>query len=156
MSDTVSPRPRIAARRLELAAYPFTIPFRPLCGDADLLGHINNVSMAAIFETARIHFHHLLGRHPHDLGVRWLVAAVDLKYVEEAHFPYDVTVRSGIGHIGNSSWTLLSAAFQQGECVATCDTVMVMKGPKGARIIDAQIRRIMEDNAAVPAGKTLA
>jgi len=144
------------AWRLQASSYPVSMIIPPRYGDLDPLGHINNVAMAAIFETARIHFHHLLGRHPHDLGVRWLVAAVDLKYVEEAHFPYDVTVRSGIGHIGNSSWQLFSAAFQQGECVATCDTVMVMKGPKGARIIDAQIRQVMEDNAAVPAGKTLA
>lgn len=142
------------AWRLQASSYPVSVIVPPRFADLDPLGHINNVAMAGIFETARIHFHHLLGRHPHDLGVRWLVAAVDLKYVEEAHFPYDVIVRSGIGHIGNSSWQLFSAAFQQGECVATCDTVMVMKGPKGANMIDAETRRIMENHAAVPAEHT--
>ena len=103
-----------------------------------------------MFETARVHFHHLLGHHPADAGVRWLVAAVDLKYVAEAHFPYDVTICSGIGRIGNSSWELYSAAFQQGECVATCNTVMVLHGPKGARVIDAHVRAVMENNMAAP------
>ena len=124
--------------------------------DLDSLGHVNNVAMAGIFETARVHFHHLLGRHPADQGVRWLVAAVDLKYVQEAHFPHDIVVHSGIGHIGNSSWTLFSAAFQQGECVATCDTVIVSKGPRGATFVDDDIRRIMEDNAAKPVSHVLA
>lgn len=141
---------RAESWRLAAVHYPVSMVIAPRFGDLDPLGHINNVAMASIFETARVHFHHLLGRHPADQGVRWLVAAVDLKYVEEAHFPYDVVVRSGIGHIGNSSWILLSAAFQKDECVATCDTVMVMKGPKGKRIIDDDIRAVMEANAAYP------
>jgi len=134
--------------RTDTSSYPVSMPVQSRFSDLDSLGHINNVAMAGIFETARIHFHHLFGRHPSDLGMRWLVAAVDLKYVEEAHFPYDVIVYSGIGHIGNSSWTLFSAGFQQGHCVATCDTVMVMKGPKGSQGIDPQTRAIMEQNKA--------
>lgn len=108
------------------------------------MGHINNVAMAGIFETARVHFHHGLGRHPADQGVRWLIAAVDLKYVSEAHFPEPVTVYSAIGSVGNSSWTLIQGAFQGEECVATCDTVMVTHGPKGSRTIDDATRALME------------
>lgn len=143
------------AWRLEADNYATSMIIPPRYSDLDSLGHINNVALGAIFENARVHFHHLLGRHPADMGVRWLVAAVDLKYVAEAHFPYDVTVCSGIGHIGNSSWTLYSAAFQQGECVATCDTVMVLQGPKGARVIDADVRAVMESNMARPATESV-
>lgn len=138
------------AWRLLASSYPVSFVIQSRFQDLDSLGHINNVAMAGIFETARVHFHRLFGRHPSDQGVRWLVAAVDLTYVQEAHFPYDVVVRSGIGKIGNSSWSLFSGAFQQGECVATCDSVMVMKGPKGARIIDPEIREIMENHSAKP------
>jgi len=139
--------------RLETSSYPISMAIQTRFADLDSLGHINNVAMAGIFETARIHFHHLFGRHPTDQGVRWLVAAVDLNYVEEAHFPYDVVVYSGIGRIGKSSWTLFSAAFQQGQCVATCDTVMVVKGPRGGSGIDDETRAIMEQNAVrMPAG----
>ena len=138
------------AWRLEAGNYPVSIIIPPRYADLDTLGHINNVALSAMFETARVHFHHLLGHHPADAGVRWLVAAVDLKYVAEAHFPYDVAIYSGIGRIGNSSWTLYSAAFQQGECVATCDTVMVLHGPKGSRVIDSHVRAVMESNMAAP------
>lgn len=136
---------------MEAENYPVSIVVPPRYADLDTLGHINNVALAAMFETARVHFHHLLGHHPSDAGVRWLVAAVDLKYVTEAHFPYEVTIHSGIGQIGNSSWVLYSAAFQQGECVATCDTVMVLHGPKGSRVIDEQVRAVMTANLARPA-----
>lgn len=137
--------------RFQVSSYPVSMTIQSRFQDLDSLGHINNVAMAGIFETARVHFHHLFGRHPADQGVRWMVAAVSLNYVEEAHFPHDVLVCSGIGHIGNSSWELCAAAFQQGECVATCDTVMVTKGPRGVRMIDPEIRRIMEEYSAKPA-----
>ncbi|MGE4411334.1 MAG: acyl-CoA thioesterase [Sphingomonadales bacterium] len=136
--------------RLDADNYPVSMVIQSRFQDLDSLGHINNVAMSGIFETARVHFHRIFGRHPADQGVRWMVAAVDLKYIEEAHFPYDLVVCSGIGHIGNSSWTIVSAAFQQGSCVATCDTVMVMKGPKGKNVIDGQMRVIMEQNSAYP------
>lgn len=136
--------------RLDAGNYPISMAVQTRFGDLDSLGHINNVAMAGIFETARIHFHRLFGRHPSDLGMRWLVAAVDLNYVEEAHFPYDVSVHSGIGRIGNTSWQLLSVAFQQGQCVATCDTVMVMKGAGASNGFDPTIRDIMERNLARP------
>ncbi|MEZ5655475.1 MAG: thioesterase family protein [Sphingobium sp.] len=142
--------------RLQASSYPVSMIVQPRYQDLDPLGHINNVAMAGIFETARVHFHHLFGRHPADQGVRWLVAAVNLNYIEEAHFPHDIVVCSGIGTIGNSSWRLFSAAFQQGECVATCDTVMVMAGPKGSRIIDSEIREIMEAHSAQPAEHSIA
>lgn len=138
------------AWRLEAKNYPISMSVQTRFGDLDPLGHVNNVAMAGIFETARIHFHRLFGRHPSDLGVRWLVASVSLNYIEEAHFPYDVLVHSGIGRIGTTSWQLLSAAFQQGQCVATCETVMVMKGSGASNGFDPVIRDIMERNLARP------
>ncbi|MEO8723613.1 MAG: acyl-CoA thioesterase [Sphingobium sp.] len=132
--------------RLDASTYRVSHVVPTRYQDLDPMGHINNVAMAGMFETARVHFHHHLGRHPADQGVRWLVAAVELKYVLESHFPHDVTVHSAVGAIGNSSWTLISAAFQNDECVATCDTVMAVQGPRGARIIDDEMRATMERN----------
>ena len=73
-------------------------------------------------------------------GVRWLIAAVSLNYVREAHFPDDVEIVTGLHHIGKTSWEIFSAAFQDGECVATCDTVMVAHGPEGRRHIASEMR----------------
>ncbi|MBB6124290.1 acyl-CoA thioesterase [Sphingobium subterraneum] len=130
--------------RQDATAYPVitTVPLR--YSDLDTMGHVNNVAMASIFETARVHLHHLLGQHPVDLGTRWLVAAVYINYLREAHPPQDMIVRSAIGHIGHSSWTLFHAAFQNDVCVATGDTVMVVHGPKDTRVISPELRAIMD------------
>lgn len=132
------------AWRLVAGHYPFTTSLNTRFQDLDTMGHINNVAMAGLFETARVHFHRHIGLHPHVQGVRWLVAAVSLNYVQEAHFPEDLLIGCGIGHVGNTSWTISSAAFQHGECVATCDTVLVTNGPEGRRRIDDDVREVMQ------------
>lgn len=133
--------------RLASDIYPFVTTIQTRYQDLDIMGHVNNVAMAGIFETARVRFHRHLGRHPHDSGVRWLIAAVSLNYLQEAHFPAEITVGSAIGSIGNTSWTVMSAAFQDGECVATCDTVVVTHGPEGRRKVDDFLRTAMDANA---------
>lgn len=139
--------------RLHVENYPFQVSVAPRYQDLDVMGHVNNVAMAALFETGRIHFHRSLGWHPKDKGVRWLVASVNISYVNEAHFPGDIVIASGIGLIGTTSWHIYSAAFQHGECVAICDTVVVANGPEGRRTIDADMRKMVEDLYARPQQK---
>jgi len=130
--------------RLEAKSYPASTVIPTRFQDLDSLGHINNVAMAAIFETARVHFHKDLGYSPFQSGGRWLVASVMLNYIAETHFPEPVTVHQATGSVGNTSWTLFQAAFQGGTCVATCDTVIVMQGPEGNRPIGDELRAAME------------
>jgi acyl-CoA thioester hydrolase len=134
------------AWRLSPEAYAFVTSLDTRFQDMDTMGHINNVAISAMFETARIRFHHHMGRHPQEQGVRWLVAAVSLIYVQEAHFPYPFDIHCAIGHIGTTSWTISSAAFQRGECVATCDTTVVTHGAEGRRKIADSLREAMQAN----------
>ncbi len=135
--------------RSERARYPFasTVPTR--FGDMDVLGHINNVAMAAIIEEGRIAFNRSLRLERSSADVRWLIAAVDIAYLAEAHYPEPVTVASGLGRIGTSSWTLLHAAFQRDCCVATCDTAIVYTDKQGARPFPEHYRAIFGANGAV-------
>lgn len=132
--------------RLEFDRYPFVTSTDTRFRDLDIMGHINNVAMAGIFETARVRFHRHLGRHPQDQGVRWLVASVHLEYLQEAHYPDEITMGCGIGYVGNTSWQVLSAAYQNGECVAICDSVVVTHGPDGRRRVDDYLREAMAVN----------
>ena len=116
---------RPAPWRTELARYPFSAAIPTRWADLDLLGHINNVAMAGLFEEGRGRFNRSLALFRDNSGVRWLIAAVAINYLAEAHHPQDVTIASGIGHVGTRSWTILSGAFQHGVCVATCDTTLV-------------------------------
>lgn len=123
--------------------YPYMLEVSSRYSDLDPLGHINNVAIAGIFETGRIGFHHQLSAHPSELGVRWLVAAISLNYLEEMLFPCPVLIASGFSGVGTSSWTIQSAAFQEGRCCATCETVIVMHGPEGRRRITEELRAQM-------------
>lgn len=124
--------PRPTPFRLDPATYPFTAAIPTRWADLDLLGHINNVSMAGLFEEGRGRFNRSLELPRDRATTRWLIAAVELNYLAEAHHPHDVTVASGIGQIGTRSWTILSGAFQNGACVATCDTTLVFTDETGA------------------------
>ncbi|HEX7853924.1 MAG TPA: acyl-CoA thioesterase [Sphingobium sp.] len=124
-------------------SYPYYVEVPPRYADLDPMGHINNVAIASMFETGRVSFHHQLQAHPRELGVRWLVAAVSINYLEEMHAPHPVTIASGLRRIGNTSWTILSAAFQEGECCSTCETVMVAKGAPDSGPIGEELRARM-------------
>ena len=136
--------PRPDPARLDPARYPHreTIPTR--FSDLDPMGHINNVAMATIFETARVRFNHAVGLGRGRAGGRWLVARVEINYLAEAHFPADMRVATGIGHIGTRSWTILSCAFQQDRPVATCETVVVLDASGGATAIPGELRSLLE------------
>jgi acyl-CoA thioester hydrolase len=134
-------------------SYPFSMEVTPRYGDLDPMGHINNVAIAGMFETGRVMFHQQLRAHPRDLGVRWLVAAVSVNYLDEMHMPHPVTIASGLRRIGNTSWTILAAAFQEDECCATCETVMVARGGLDSGPLDEELRaRMVPFFVRVPEG----
>lgn len=118
--------PNIAPWRLDPASYPHRIAIQTRFQDVDMLGHLNNVAMAALFETARVRFNHNLGLGEWR-GHRWLVAHVGIDYLAEGYHPADVEIGTGIGRIGNRSWQLLATAWQDGRAIATCDAVLVME-----------------------------
>ena len=138
--------PKPAPFRLQLETYPFTADIPTRWADLDLLGHINNVSMAGLFEEGRGRFNRSLELPRDRKTTRWLIAAVAINYLAEAHHPHDVTIASGIGRIGTRSWVIQSAAFQQGHCVATCDTTLVFTDETGAAPFPEAFRAKFEAN----------
>ena len=135
--------PRPEAWRLDPASYPHHDVIQTRFQDLDVLGHINNGAMAGLFESARVRFNRamaLSGWHGH----RWLVANITLNYLAEGHFPGDVDISTGISDIGTRSWQILAAAFQDGDCIATCDAVLVMSGSGGATALPEDFRAGLE------------
>ena len=61
----------------------------------------------------------------------------EIHYLAEGSYPEDVTIASGIGPVGNRSWSILAAMFQNGRAIATCDVVIVVSaGPDGEGLPD--------------------
>jgi len=128
---------------LNAASYPHTDTIQTRFQDLDPLGHINNVAMAALFESGRVRFNRAMGLAAW-AGHRWLVARVEINYIAEGHFPADMEIATGIGAIGTRSWHILSAAFQDGAVIATCDTVVVMSSAGGATGFPDDFRTALE------------
>ena len=133
--------PRSESWQRDPESYPFSTVTETRFQDLDPLGHINNVAMAALFENGRVRFNRNLGLERRQPGERWLIASVSIDYVAEAHFPDPVEVMSGIGRIGSSSWDIYSAAFQQGVCVATCVSTLVLTDKAGPKPIPDALRQ---------------
>ncbi len=120
--------------------YPVAISLQTRFQDMDVNGHLNNVAFAALFESARVQINRRtrpLGERP--ANERSMVAAVEINYLEEGEYPGDVEVLSGIGRVGTSSWTILQAMFQNGRCIATCDTVVVCRTDNQAKPLRADL-----------------
>lgn len=135
--------PRPDPYLLDPAAYPHTDTIQTRFQDLDPLGHINNVAMAALFESGRVRFNRMIGLAAWT-AQRWLVARVEINYIAEGHFPADMEIATGIGEIGTRSWHILSTAFQGGAVIATCDTVIVMSGAGGAAALPDDFRASLE------------
>jgi acyl-CoA thioester hydrolase len=132
--------PRPAPWRLDPANYPHHDAIQTRFQDLDVLGHINNVAWAALFETARVRFYHILNGSSPSRN-RGLVANVEINYLGEGHFPGTVEIACAIGHLGTRSWQTLALAMQDGKPLATCDVTIVTTG---ADTIDPAFRMALE------------
>jgi acyl-CoA thioester hydrolase len=98
---------------------------RPRFCDTDALGHINNTVIPVWFLEAR---EPVLGwfapNGDFDSG-SIAVVRVEVDYLGETRFGEDVTVRTGVERIGNSSFVLLQSVEQNGATTARGRTTLV-------------------------------
>ena len=141
--------PKPESWRLDAASYPVTIELQTRFQDMDINGHLNNVAFAALFESGRV----LLNREirpweERPANERTMVAAVEINYLAEGNFPDPVQIATGIGRLGTSSWTIVQAMFQNGRCIATCDTVVVCRTDGEAKPLRAAMVAELETKLA--------
>lgn len=132
--------------RLQLETYPLvtTVPSR--FQDLDPLGHINNVAIGAFYEEGRGELNRqafpLELRKAH--GMRMVIADVHIAYLDEAFYPSDLVVGSGILRIGGSSYTIGQALFQDGRCIGSSESVLVNTDGKRPAAIPDEARSALE------------
>lgn len=114
--------------QLIAANYPVSVVMQTRFQDIDPNRHLNNVAFAAMFENARVRLNRSLrpwADRPRN--ERSMVASVAINYLREGHYPDDVEVSSGVSKIGRSSYVIAQAMFQNGRCIATCESVIVCR-----------------------------
>jgi acyl-CoA thioester hydrolase len=106
------------------------IPIR--FGDQDVVGHVNNVAIAAYFENARCM--HLIPALEHaQPRLTTVLARITIDYLSELHFPGSVDVGIRITRRGNKSFVITGAIFDGDVCSATCEATMVFFDPRSRR-----------------------
>ncbi|MEO9599772.1 acyl-CoA thioesterase [Parasphingorhabdus sp.] len=114
--------------QLVAANYPVSVVMQTRFQDIDPNRHLNNVAFAAMFENARVRLNRSLRPWAdRPKNERSMVASVAINYLREGQYPDDVEVSSGVSKIGTSSYVIAQAMFQNGQCIATCDSVIVCR-----------------------------
>jgi acyl-CoA thioester hydrolase len=139
-------------RRRDLAAYPASLTLETRFADMDVNGHLNNVAFARLFEETRVRFNRGNLRDsgpatpaPGERRSSFVVAHVAIDYLAEGNYPATVTIGYAIARIGSSSFTVAMAAFQEGSCIALCDSVLVHRDPtSGPAPIPPALRERLE------------
>ena len=132
--------------RLELANYPFQWVIDTAFGDMDVAGHINNVALSRYYETGRCRWLIALTGNPEVFksGLNTIVAQYTVRFLGEVNFPDQVMVGTGIGRIGNSSFSSQQALFVNGQCVGLSDAAMVLTDDGKPTRINDELRQKIE------------
>lgn len=77
-------------------------------GDMDALGHVNNAEYLRYFEQSRIVWLEGLGYPVAGKGSGPILAKVSVTYLRPIVYPSELEIRLYAGHVGNSSFTLVS------------------------------------------------
>ena len=117
------------AARQVAANYPLLFRTRVLYSDMDGFRHLNNGATGRYFEEGRAAINILVfGEQcmidPQD-GLQLLFATTTCDFLQQAYYPGEVEIGSGISRLGGSSYVIAQAAFQKGQCFAMAEAVMV-------------------------------
>jgi acyl-CoA thioester hydrolase len=134
------------ADRLDAANYPVRFAYRTIYSDMDPNRHLNNGAFGRLFEEGRADLHYRvvgMAVGPAEGGLILLLATITMEFLREGRYPGSVEVASAVLRVGGSSYELAQAAFQDQECIALADCVMVKASRTGPLQLTAAERALM-------------
>jgi acyl-CoA thioester hydrolase len=102
-------------------------------GDTDRQGHVNNAVFSSYLETGRSQMLIGPGHRAAPDGFSFVIVRLVLDYRAEITWPGTVEIGSRVSNLGRSSVGIVQGLFQDGACVATADTVLVLFDPVSRR-----------------------
>ncbi len=93
--------------------------------ETDALGHINNTVVPMWFEKARTPLFKIFTPDLDPKKWELILAKIEVEYLRELDYRITVTIKTGIQHIGNSSFLIRQELFQDGELAARGLTTLV-------------------------------
>jgi acyl-CoA thioester hydrolase len=112
-------------KELKLADFPLKTFDKVRYVDTDRQGHVNNSIFSSFLETGRVEVLYNPAFPILAEGSSFVIASLKLEFLKEINWPGQVDIATGILKIGNSSITLFQKLFQNEQCVANAETVIV-------------------------------
>jgi acyl-CoA thioester hydrolase len=103
----------------------FTSAVMPRFYETDAFGHVNNTVVAGWFETAREPIFRIFTPEMDIRELTLILARIEIDFVAQIHYGHEVTLKTGIERIGNSSFTVRHEAWQKGVKAAVGRAVQV-------------------------------
>lgn len=114
---------------MQLSDFPVQSYDKIRYSDCDPQGHVNNVVFTTFVETGRCDLLAAgFGTAWQEAGSYIVIARLELDYVGEIFWPGRVEIGTGVTKLGNSSFQLEQAVFQEGRLVAKARSVLVHLG----------------------------
>ncbi|MCR9103746.1 MAG: acyl-CoA thioesterase [Gammaproteobacteria bacterium] len=123
----------------------FSVTITPRFYETDAMGHINNATLAAWFEVARVRYIEALAGDGAAVGRDWILATITVDFLDETFYGSDVELRIVDASIGNTSLTVFCEMWQDNRLTVKGKAVVVhidydAKQPR--RVPDAMRRRL--------------
>ena len=103
----------------------FTTTITPRLYETDALGHINNATIAAWFEVARMRFLESLADPGQGNFLDWILASLQIDFVSETFYGKDVVASIVDARVGNTSLTVSCQMSQDGKRTVQGKAVLV-------------------------------
>ena len=103
----------------------FELTLTPRFYETDAFGHINNTVVTGWFETGRSGLFEVFSEGGEAATLPLILARIEVDFVGQIYYGSDVTIRTGIERLGNSSFVVLHQAWQNGKLVARGKAVQV-------------------------------
>ena len=93
--------------------------------ETDALGHINNTVVPMWFEKARTPIFKIFTPDLDPKKWELILAKLEVEYLRELDYRITVNIKTGIQHIGNSSFLIRQELIQEDELAARGQTTLV-------------------------------
>ncbi len=108
-----------------MSEHTLEVKLSPRFKDTDALGHINNASITTWFEEGRqpIFRYFIPDLDPKKWNL--IIARIEVDYLAQADYQGEITIKTNVAKIGNSSFQLHQEAFQNNTLISKAKTFLV-------------------------------
>ncbi len=107
-------------------SYPVLTTEKLRYNDTDRQGHVNNAVFATLCESGRCAFLYDPENPLVAEDAAFVIAKLTINFLGEINWPGNVVTGTGVERIGRSSFGLTQGLFFENQCVATCESVIVL------------------------------